>query len=127
MAKKQKKASEEPKAGKKTAKPDVTVDKIKKVARTVKKKGAELATNPAVAEVVAATLVAAAAAMRDPKKARLLAESAADEIRGAGKQVATTAGPLWQIALDVARRSLEAVQGEEAPKKAKSSPKKKKK
>ena len=128
MAKeKKKKAAEAPKAKKKSAKSASTADTIKKVARTAKKKGAELASNPAVAEVVAATLVAAAAALRDPKKARLIAETAADEIKAAGKQAAASRGPLWQIALEVARRSFDAVQAEEAPKKAKSAPKKKKK
>ena len=110
MAKAKTKADEAPKARKKSAKPASTTAKIKKAARKVQKKGAKLASNPAVAEVVAATLVAAAAALRDPKKARLIAETAADEIKTAGKQVAASRGPLWQIALDVARRSLEAVQ-----------------
>ena len=127
MAKDKKKSAEAPKAKKKSAKSASTTTTIKKAARTVKKKGAELASNPAVAEVVAATLVAAAAALRDPKKARQIAESAAEEIKTAGKQVAASRGPLWQIALDVARRSFEAVQAEGPPKKTKSGPSKKKK
>jgi hypothetical protein len=95
----------------------------------IKKKTAELAHNPQIAEVVAATLVAAAAAIRDPKKARALADSAADEIGNAGKQVAAKSGDFWQLALDVARRSMEAVAGDGPPKKAKKTavPKKKSK
>ena len=75
---------------------------------TAKRKAAELAANPAVAEVVAATLVAAAAALRDPKKARAMAETARDELTAVSKGAAGATSPLWQLAMDVGRRSLEA-------------------
>ena len=100
----------------------------------VKAKAVKLAANPLVAEVVAATLVAAAAALRDPKKARDLAEAAADELGTAGKQLSETGGALWQLARDVAKQSTDALGGEtgdQAPdskkKKGKGAKKKKKK
>lgn len=68
-----------------------------------------LANNPVVTEVVAATLVAAAAALKNPAKARALAESAADELKEAGKGAATHSGPIWMLAMDIARRSVAAL------------------
>ncbi len=99
----------------------------------VKNKAVKLAANPLVAEVVAATLIAAAAALRDPKKARKLAEAAADEIGTAGKQLSDTGGALWQLARDVAKQSTDAMtteagdQDSERKKKKGKDPKKKKK
>jgi hypothetical protein len=62
--------------------------------------------------VVAATLVAAAAALRNPQKARELAASARDELTDAGKAGAGQGGALWQLALDVARRSVDSLGAE---------------
>lgn len=81
----------------------------------LKGKAVKLASSPAAAEVVAAALVATAAALRDPAKARRLAESAADELGEAGKQSARKSGALWQLALEVARRSLEALGDDSEP------------
>ncbi|HVM37975.1 MAG TPA: hypothetical protein VM265_06285 [Sphingomicrobium sp.] len=86
--------------------------KVAKVVRSAKRKAADLASNPAVAEVVAATLVAAAAALRNPQKARALAASAREELTEAGKAGAEQGGALWQLALDVARRSLDSLGNE---------------
>lgn len=87
----------------KSAGPDIAA-----VAKKVKAKAVDLASNPLVAEVVAATLIAAAAAIKDPKKARAIAESAGDELGRAAK--GTEAGAaMWQLAMDVAKRSVSAL------------------
>jgi hypothetical protein len=108
------------------AKPKKTSGKAK-VAKVMK--GAKkIAQNPMTTEVVAATLVAAAAALRDPKKAKALALSAADDLKKAAKSGAD-GGALWKLALDVARRSVDAI-GKEKPaaaKPKKAAPKKSKK
>ena len=67
--------------------------KVAKVLKGAKK----IAQNPMAAEIVAATLVAAAAALRNPKRA---AKTGVD------------GGALWQLALDVARRSIDAIAAE---------------
>lgn len=67
------------------------------------------AQSPVVAEVVAATLVAAAAALRDPKRARAMATEVADDLREATKQAEAKAGVFWQMALDIARKSVDAM------------------
>ena len=110
-----------PKATKTAAKPARTA-KVQKVVKGAKK----LAQNPMTTEVVAATLVAAAAALRDPKKAKALALEAADDLKKAAKSGAD-GGALWKLALDIARRSIDTVGKENGGKKAKKpSPKKKK-
>lgn len=86
-------------------------DKVEKVVRKAK----DIATSPAASEVVAATLVAAAAALRDPKKARALAAEAADDLKQAAKS-GVEGGALWQLALDVARRSIDAIGNEKGGK-----------
>ncbi|NUT01617.1 MAG: hypothetical protein HOP96_11655 [Sphingomonas sp.] len=95
--------------------------KVAKVVKGAKK----IAQNPMTTEVVAATLVAAAAALRDPKKAKALALSAADDLKKAAKSGAD-GGALWKLALDVARRSVDAIGKEDDGKKAKVKPKRKK-
>ena len=107
-----KKAKKEKKKSGKKAAAKSTMSRVKD--RTVK-----LANNPLVADLVAATLVAAAAALKDSKKARALAEAGADELGKAGKQMADKGGELWQLAQDVARRSLETIGGIEPPAKPK--------
>ena len=104
--------------------------KITKVAKSAKVqrvvKGAKkIAQNPMTTEVVAATLVAAAAALRDPKKARALALEAADDLKKAAKSGAD-GGALWKLALDVARRSIDAVGKDDGGRKAKKAGSKKK-
>ena len=84
-------------------------DKMKKVVKKATKKAAKIAQNPIVAEVVAATLVAAAAAIRNPKKAREIALAAGDEIGGAAKTATGQGGAFWQLAMDVAKRSVDAL------------------
>jgi hypothetical protein len=115
------KATKGPKATKTDAKP-ARAAKVQKVVKGAKK----LAQNPMTTEVVAATLVAAAAALRDPKKAKALALEAADDLKKAAKTGAD-GGALWKLALDIARRSIDTVGKEDGGKKAKKpGPKKKK-
>ena len=106
------------------------ITKITKVAKSAKVqkvvKGAKkIAQNPMTTEVVAATLVAAAAALRDPKKAKALALEAADDLKKAAKSGAD-GGALWKLALDVARRSIDAVGKDDGGRKAKKAGSKKK-
>ena len=98
--------------------------KVAKVLKGAKK----IAQNPMAAEIVAATLVAAAAALRDPNRAKALALEAADDLKKAAKSGAD-GGALWKLALDVARRSIDAVGKEKtvAAKPKKAAPKKPKK
>ena len=117
------KAVKAPKATRAAAKPKLArTAKVQKVVKGAKK----LAKNPMTTEVVAATLVAAAAALRDPKKAKALALEAADDLKKAAKSGAD-GGALWKLALDVARRSIDAVGKENGAKKAKKAGPKKKK
>ena len=109
----------------KKAAPKKAPAKVKKTLTKAKSKAVKLATNPVVAEVVASTLVAAAAAMRNPKKARAMAAEAADELNEMAGQAASKSGALWQLALDLARRSIDALGGDDGGKKAKPKSKKK--
>src|SRR5215210_3150231 len=78
-------------------------------AAIVGKRLIELTRNPLVADVVAATLVAAAAALRDNKKAHQLAAGAEKELEALARKGGQTGSALWQLALDVGRKSLEAL------------------
>jgi hypothetical protein len=71
-----------------------------------------LAGNALVADVVAAALVATAAALRNPKKARQLAEQAGDQLADLGKEGADRGNAMWQLALEVGRQTLETLAGE---------------
>ena len=114
--KKAKTAKAKPAAATKKAaakKPATRASKIRKVVKGAKVqkvvKGAKaIAQNPMTTEVVAATLVAAAAALRNPKKAQALALEAADDLKKAAKS-GVDGGALWQLALDVARRSIDQI------------------
>lgn len=88
------------------------VAKVAKAAQRAGKKASDLASNPIVAEVVAATLVAAAAALKNPKKARDLAAGAADELQAASRAGVKQGNAFWQLALDVARKSIDALGAE---------------
>lgn len=81
-----------------------------------------LSKNPFVADVVAAALVGAAAALKDSKKARRLASEAGDEIEKMSRKGIQQGEALWDMALDIGRRSLEALSSEVAPKRAKPKP-----
>ena len=104
--------AKKPKAKAKKAAPKAKVAKVVKSAKKVAK-------NPLTAEVVAATLVAAAAALRNPQKAQALALEAAEDIKSAAKSGVESGTAMWQLALDVARRSMDALGKDEPPAKAK--------
>lgn len=76
-----------------------------------------LAENPMVANIVASALVATAAAIKDPAKARRLAAQAGDQLTDLAKGGADRGNAMWQLALDVGRRTLEEFAGK-APAKA---------
>ena len=93
--------------------------KVAKVLKGAKK----VAKHPMATEIVAATLVAAAAALRNPKKAQALALEAADDLKKAAK-TGVDGGALWKLAMDVARKSIDAIgaEGTAKPKAAKKAP-----
>jgi hypothetical protein len=79
---KKKAKSTKPKPAKKTAAKKSGIKNLAKVAK-VRKVVRKVAKDPMTTEVVAATLVAAAAALRNPKKARALALEAGDDLKKA--------------------------------------------
>lgn len=83
----------------------------------------EISENRLVAEVVAAALVGAASALKDSKKARQLAANAGDELEALAARGAKQGNALWQLALDVGQKSLEALTGDAPSKSAKPRPK----
>jgi hypothetical protein len=96
-------------------------DKKKKKDRKSGKSGSTiktLAQNPLVADVVAAALVATASALKDSKRARALASEAGDELAKLSKANADRGSALWDMALQIGRRSLEAIMSDEAPKRS---------
>jgi hypothetical protein len=99
------------KAGKKTAKSDVAA----KAAKRLK----AMTSNPMVADIVASALVGAAAALKDAKKARQLAAHAGDELETLARQGAERGNAMWQLALDIGRRSLESLSSDSKAPKAK--------
>jgi hypothetical protein len=116
------KKSSKPKAERKSK---AAAPSVSKIAKAAADKAADLASSPIVAEIVAATLVAAAAAIRDPKKARQIAAAAGDELQTATKRAGKGGEAMWQLALDVGRRSLEALGSDAGAKKSKAKKKKK--
>ena len=68
--------------------------------------------NPLVADVVAAALVATAAALKDSKKARRLADEAGDQLADISQGSAERGNAMWDLARDVGRRTLEALASE---------------
>jgi len=73
-----------------------------------------LSQNPLVADVVAAALVSMAAALKDSDKARRLANDAGDQLNALSKKGTKQSGAMWDLALDVGRRTLETLAGEES-------------
>ena len=88
-----------------------------KVAKAVRKAGntaLKLAEKPAVSETVAAALLAAAAALRDPPATKRAAASAADSAGEAGQEAIRLGDSLRRLALDMARRTLDAWEAAES-------------
>ena len=73
-----------------------------------------LSQNPLVADVVAAALVSMAAALKDSDKARRLANDAGDHLNALSKKSTKQGDAMWDLALDVGRRTLETLAGEES-------------
>jgi hypothetical protein len=73
-----------------------------------------LTENPLVADVVAAALVSMAAALKDSDKARRLASDAGDQLNAISKKSVKEGNAMWDLALDVGRRTLETLAGEQA-------------
>jgi hypothetical protein len=82
--------------------------KVPKSVREAGKQALKLAERPAVSETVAAALLAAAAALRDPPTARRAAGAAADSAGEAGKDAIRLGDSLRKMAIDMARRTLDA-------------------
>lgn len=72
--------------------------------------------NPLVADVVAAALISMAAALKDSDKARRIASDAGDQLGQLSKKSAKQGNAMWDLALDVGRRTLETLAGEEGAK-----------
>lgn len=72
-----------------------------------------LTQNPLVADVVAAALVSMAAALKDSDKARRLASDAGDQLNAVSKKSAKQGGAMWDLALDIGRRTLETLASEQ--------------
>lgn len=103
---KKKKAKDEKKGGKKTA----AARAPKKVAKSLK----TLSQNPIVADVVAAALVGMAAALKDSDNAKRLAGKAGDQLNALSRSSSKQGNAMWDLALDIGRRTLETLAGEES-------------
>lgn len=117
-AKKEKTAKAEKKGTAKAAK-IAKVAKVRKPTKTPKaadggSKLKALAGHPLVGEVVAAALVATATALKNPDRARALASEAADELGKLSKAGSERGNALWEMALQIGRRSLESLAGDAA-------------
>ncbi|HYD38889.1 MAG TPA: hypothetical protein VEA60_14815 [Allosphingosinicella sp.] len=82
--------------------------KVSKAMRKAGKSALKLAETPAVSETVAAALLAAAAALRDPPATKRAAAAAADGAGEAGQEAIRLGDSLRRLAIDVARRTLDA-------------------
>lgn len=93
--------------------PQAEQAKVAKALKKAKSAASKLRDNPLVSEIVAAALVATAAALKDPQKARRLAADAGEELERARGKASRKADAFWALALDIARRSLDALGAEE--------------
>lgn len=87
---------------------------LRKVPKKAAKSLQALTENPLVADVVAAALVSMAAALKDTEKARRLANDAGDQLNAISKKSAKQGNAMWDLALDIGRRTLETLSSEEA-------------
>jgi hypothetical protein len=83
-------------------------------ASKITKRLEELSNNRFVADIVAAALVATASALKDSKKAKALAASAGDELENLAKEGAERGNAMWKLALEVGRRAIDTIAGDEA-------------
>lgn len=93
--------------------------KMPKQLRNIGKKAMKLADNPVVSEVVAAALLSAAAALRENEGARRKAVKAGkvalDAAEGLTRDSGKTGDKLRKLALDLARRTLDNWDRDDAP------------
>lgn len=82
--------------------------KVAKAVRRAGKSALKLAEQPVVSEAVAAAMLAAAAALRDPPATRRAAGAAADAAGEAGQEAIRLGDSLRKLAIDMARRTLDA-------------------
>src|SRR5688572_4301335 len=82
--------------------------KVPKAVRKAGRTAMKLGRQPAVSETVAAALLAAAAALRDPPATRRAAGAAAGAAGEAGQDAIKLGDSLRKLALDMARRTLDA-------------------
>jgi hypothetical protein len=87
--------------------------KVPKSVREAGKSALKLAERPAVSETVAAALLAAAAALRDPPATKRAAGAAADAAGEAGQDAIRLGDSLRKMAIDMARRTLDAWESSE--------------
>lgn len=73
-----------------------------------------LTQNPLVADVVAAALISMAAALKDSDKAKKLASDAGEQLNAMSKAGTKQGNAMWDLALNIGRRTLETLAGEEA-------------
>lgn len=81
-----------------------------------------LAQNPLVADVVAAALVATASALKDSRRARALASDVADELGTLSDKGFERGNAMWEMALSIGKRSLDALNSETKSNKAAAKP-----
>ena len=115
--KKDKKSGKKDKKGKN--KSDISALLSSKPAKAATQKVKEWSKNPLVADVVAAALVATASALKDSRKAQRLASEAGEEIEKLSKKGGERGNALWQMALEIGRRSLEEINESSKAKKRK--------
>jgi hypothetical protein len=84
----------------------IALSKAPKAVKKASKSLQALTQNPLVADVVAAALVSMAAALKDSDKARRLASEATDELSALSKKAAKDGNAMWDLALDIGRRTL---------------------
>lgn len=86
----------------------ITGVKVPKAVRQAGNAALKLAEQPAVSETVAAALLAAAATLRDPPAARRAPGAASGPAGEAGKEAIRLGDSLRKMAIDMARRTLDA-------------------
>jgi urease accessory protein UreF len=82
--------------------------KVSKAVRQAGKSALKLAEQPVVSEAVAAAMLAAAAALRDPPATKRAAGAAAGAAGEAGQEALRLGDSLRKLAIDMARRTLDA-------------------
>jgi urease accessory protein UreF len=88
--------------------------KVSKAVRQAGKTALKLAETPAVSETVAAALLAAAAALRDPPATKRAAGAAATKAGEAGQEAIRLGDSLRRMAIDMARRTIDAWEAAES-------------